>query len=899
MKRLFVTMLLAAVALYGCSGRSGSSQKAQPSPASTPSISSITPQFGWTNADTNITISGANFSPSAAVTFSPSGFAAGMSLTYVAFESSSQLQAVVPKGMAVGWYDVTAINPNGGEGTLRKSFYVSQNPPPVISGIAPASGSSNAATQITITGSYFASNATATTLDSTGSGLPCSISSQSSTQIVCTTQVLPTGVYLVRVTNTSDGTFYDFSSFVVTNPASNLGGFSTSSQSLIIGRQGLAAVTGNDDIGDRFIYAVGGDVGSGGKTLDSVEFDLPDMFGNLDPWQLTSPLIYKTTGAAAVQFNGYVYVLGGRTTSGYTAGIERAKILTTDSAPVITFNGLTVLAGGSLPSGTWVYAVSANLPTGTTNIGESLPSPVVFTTTASTGSIQLSWPAVKVWNPVSQAFVNATGYNVYRNVAGSFRPVLIAWNVPSTGFTDNGKYAPIRIMDTTSGFPEALQDPVITDAVPSSTGGTLSPGTYNYSVSAVNDRGETAALDTTSVTTTSNTSTVTLTFSAVPGAEYYRVYRSPYPGAGRETLLMPVVLDTTITDDGSVLPVTTTTMSGGYILPLPYGSLGPFRNVSVTLSAARGYLGAAVGHTQTGTVYGYAVGGTSDGSTGLGTVDVMQLTASPITSASPASGSLAASTYTYAVTALTPDGELPNAGTFVTSVSTGGIQLAWQSVPGASSYNVYRDTGSGLQYIAHTANPVFTDNGSFSPVAGSRPVGGGIGPVAPTSALLAPRFQPGVLCSDKSNLPLAVTDSSGYLYVAGGYNAGVQNTIEVSRIQGDGSLEPFTDVQKNTNTTPQTYAITGAVFLQDSNNYMYIFGGYSTHVTQAVQDFDVTPTPYKMATNANGAGLLSPRYLGGGVLLGPYFYFIGGTGNGTPSTLSSDTVLNSVEQVIY
>ncbi|MCL5791889.1 MAG: hypothetical protein M1332_02635 [Deltaproteobacteria bacterium] len=153
--------------------------------------------------------------------------------------------------------------------------------------------------------------------------------------------------------------------------------------------------------------------------------------------------------------------------------------------------------------------------------------------------------------------------------------------------------------------------------------------------------------------------------------------------------------------------------------------------------------------------------------------------------------------------------------------------------------------------------------------------------------------------SDKQNLPVAITDDSGYLYVAGGYNAGVQNTIEVSRIQGDGSLEPFTNVQKDTNTNALTYTITGPFFLEDSNNYMYIFGGYTTHVTPSVQDFDVTPTPYKMATNANGAGMVSARYLGGGVLLGPYFYFIGGTSNGTPTTLSSDTVLNTVEQVIY
>ncbi|MCL4467330.1 MAG: IPT/TIG domain-containing protein [Deltaproteobacteria bacterium] len=900
MRKLLVSLFLAVVTLYGCSGGSSSSHKTQPA-LSSPSISSISPQFGWTNADTNITISGANFSPSAAVTFSPAGSAAGMQLIYVAFVSSSQIQAVVPKGMAVDWYDVTVTNPNGAKGTSVKAFYVSQNPPPVITGIAPASGSSNAATQITITGNYFASNATVTTIDSSGNALPCSIKSQSSTQIICTTQVLPTGVYLIRAINTSDGTYYDYSSFIVTNPASNLGGFSTSSQNLVIGRQGLAAVTGNDDIGGRFIYAIGGDNGSGGDTLDSVEYSQPDKFGSLNPFNLTTPLIYRTTGAAAFQYNGYVYVLGGRTPAGYTPAIERAKILTTDSAPVIAFKSLTVLNGGSLPAGTWVYAVSANLPTGTTSIGESLPSPVVFTSTSSSGSIQLSWQPVSVWNSLSHAFVAVTGYNVYRNVAGSFKPVLIAWNIHPTSFVDNGSPAPISIIDTASGFPSTLQDPVITGAVPSSSGGTLSAGTYYYRVSAVNYRGETPALDFTSVTTTTNASSVVLTFNKVPGAEYYRVYRSEYPGIvkGNEVLLVPATLDTTITDNGGLQPVTTTTVSAGYISPLPYGSLGPFRQASVSLSSARGYLGAAVGHTQTGTVYGYAAGGTSDGSTGLGTVDYAQLSASPITSASPASGSLAASTYTYAITAIVPDGELAYAGTFVTGVTGGGIQLAWQAVPGASSYNVYRDSGLGLEYLTNTTGPAFTDNGSYTPVPGSQPAGGGIGPVSSTSSLLAPRCELGMQASDKQNLPVAITDDSGYLYVAGGYNAGVQSTIEVSRIQGDGSLEPFTNVQKDTNTNALTYTITGPFFLEDSNNYMYIFGGYTTHVTPSVQDFDVTPTPYKMATNANGAGMVSARYLGGGVLLGPYFYFIGGTSNGTPTTLSSDTVLNTVEQVIY
>ncbi len=866
-----------------------------------PVISSIEPKFGWTNADTDITISGMNFSFPATVIFAPAGSTAGVKLTYVAYVSSSQIQAVVPNGMSVGWYDITVQNPDGQQAVYPSGFYVSANPPPVITSISPASGSSNAATSITITGNYFASDATAETIDSTGASNVCSISYQSSTIITCTT-ALATGVYVIRVTNTSDNTYYDYSSFVVTNPASNLSGFSESTSQLIIGRQGLASVTGHDNIGDRFIYAIGGDDGAGGHTFDSVEYAQPDRFGNLNPFNLTSPLIYKTTGAVAFQYNGYVYVLGGIIPSGYTSAIERAKILTTDSSPVVSFEGLSAFTTGTLPAGTWVYEVSANLPTGTTYIGESLPSPVVFTTTSQTGSIQVSWQAVKVWSPVTHSFIDATGYNVYRNTPGTFKPVLIAWNINGSSFTDNGTSQPISITDTTSGFPTTIQDPANLVATPSSSGGTLSAGTYYYRVSAVNYRGESPALNFTSVTTTSNTSSVTLKFNPVPEAEYYKVYRSASPdiGQGNEVLLVPVTLTTTITDDGSSLPVTTITPSDGYIPPLPYGSLGPFRLASPSLSIARGYLGAAVGHTQTGTVYGYAVGGTANGSTGLSTVDSIQLSASPITEASLTTGSLAGGTYTYAVTAIVPDGELAYAGTLQTSV-TGGIQFTWAAVPDALSYNIYRDNGTGLEFLANVVSPTTTfsdDNGSVRPNPGELPMGGGIGNIFVTAPLQTARYQLSALAADKTNLPLAITDTSSYVYVAGGYNGTVANTIEVSRIQGEGSLNTF----QNVTITGSAPRVCGEFFMEDSNNYLYTFGGWNTNVTVNIIDLKMTSYNSTSATNngsGSGGGLLTPTYLGGGVLLGPYFYFIGGTSDGSPATLSSDTVLNNIEQVIY
>ncbi len=867
-----------------------------------PSISTVNPMFGWTGGQTNVSIAGANFNFPPRVVLTLSGTTTGMTLTYVAMVSSSQLNAVIPQGMAVGWYNVTVINPDGGTATYPNAFYVSANPPPVITSISPASGATNVATSITITGYDFASNATATAIDSSGNSYNCSIvPPQSSTDITCTVNLPSTGAYVIRVTNTSDNTYYDYASFAVTNPARNVGNTSPSAQSLIIGRQGLAAVTGHDNLGDRFMYALGGDDGFGGHTLDSVEFAQPDEFGNLSPFNLTSPLLYKTTGAAAFQYDNYIYVMGGDAPTA-TSAIERAKILTTDGAPLLSFEKLSVFTTGTLPANTWVYTVSANLPTNTTDIGESLPSPIVFTSTTSNGAIGFSWNPVQVWDPVTHAFVSATGYNVYRNVSGGFNPVLIAWNIPSTSFVDDGSYNPISITNTTSGFPTALQDPVITSATPSSSGGTLSQGTYFYRISAVNYRGETPALNSMEVTTTSSTSSVTISFAPVPGAEYYKVYRTPYADMPQdnEVLLLPMTLSTTIVDDGGTTPDQSIVPSSGSIAPLPYGSLGPFMQLSASLSSARAYLGAAVGHTQTGTTYGYAIGGTGNGSAALGTVDTMALSANPITSVTLTSGSLAGGTYTYAVTAITPDGELPNAGMLVTSVSTGGVQFTWDAVPSASAYNIYRDTGSGLQYIHTIVGTTFTDNGSFSPTPGASPAGGGLGNPSPTSALQTARFQLATLSADKTNLPTAITDTSSYLYIGGGYNGGTVNTIEVSRIQGDGSLEPFQYLKQSNGISNALYAICGQIQLIDSNDFFYVFAGYP--LTQNIEDFEFGSSPYTLYTgypNNDGGKTLTYHYLGSGVLLGSYFYLIGGASAGSPTALSSDTVLNTVEQVIY
>ncbi|HYR17642.1 MAG TPA: sialidase family protein, partial [Mycobacterium sp.] len=91
----------------------------------------------------------------------------------------------------------------------------------------------------------------------------------------------------------------------------------------------------------------------------------------------------------------------------------------------------------------------------------------------------------------------------------------------------------------------------------------------------------------------------------------------------------------------------------------------------------------------------------------------------------PGVGSLAAGTYFYEVTALTPTGETV-ASKEVSAVLTGvgEVMLGWTAVPGATGYRIYRGTTTGGEnlYIAPTGTLVnFTDDNTDTHTPGSPP----------------------------------------------------------------------------------------------------------------------------------------------------------------------------------
>jgi hypothetical protein len=89
-------------------------------------------------------------------------------------------------------------------------------------------------------------------------------------------------------------------------------------------------------------------------------------------------------------------------------------------------------------------------------------------------------------------------------------------------------------------------------------------------------------------------------------------------------------------------------------------------------------------------------------------------------------GTLAANTYYYVVTAVTPGGETVASGeqSVTTTGSTSSVSLSWSSVTGASGYKVYRGTASNAENVYYTvsggATTTYDDTGA-TPTSGSPP----------------------------------------------------------------------------------------------------------------------------------------------------------------------------------
>ena len=152
---------------------------------------------GYSNATTNITISGSNFA------YIPKVEIGTTRCVDVQFNSQTELTANVPAGIAAGPHDVTVINPLNQEGTLSGGYTVLGPPAgqPVILSVSPNTGVNNTTTDITIIGSGFPASPTVR-VDSTECSNVVRVDSEKITATVPSSIIgLQPGDYDVTVTD--------------------------------------------------------------------------------------------------------------------------------------------------------------------------------------------------------------------------------------------------------------------------------------------------------------------------------------------------------------------------------------------------------------------------------------------------------------------------------------------------------------------------------------------------------------------------------------------------------------------------------------------------------------------------------------------------------------------------
>ena len=117
-------------------------------PATTPTLTSVTPSSGPSTGGTVITLAGTNFVSGATVRVG------GTAATAVTFVSATQVRATTPAGTA-GARDVQITNPGGQSATRTGAFTYTSSTAPTITSVSPASGPTSGGTVITITGANY------------------------------------------------------------------------------------------------------------------------------------------------------------------------------------------------------------------------------------------------------------------------------------------------------------------------------------------------------------------------------------------------------------------------------------------------------------------------------------------------------------------------------------------------------------------------------------------------------------------------------------------------------------------------------------------------------------------------------------------------------------------------
>jgi large repetitive protein len=448
-------------------------------------LKSVIPPFGPSADSTAVTVfrdTAAAAPANAQFAATPRGFLnpvnataqdVAIQLESVTFVDGDTLTAVVPKDAPVKQYDLVVVNPNGEVGVLKNAYESLATNPPVITDVVPQSIVAQAGQSITVHGSGFnGATVSLRCVDTNGAPIadpPVTSGTETcNTPTDCTITATVDGsalaqgdVCVVRVTN-ADGSWDEFSAVGVTNSSFNLSQPKTA-PAMNTGRRALGSVAVKATSASRFVYAIGGDGGSGTAALASVEFAPVDVFGKMSAWiDDREPMKGARSFLGAAGIGRYLYVFGGNDGSNALTSAERALVLSPAEVPHIEdldlclsggkdfCFGVTGLADG-LDAGGYSYRVSALIdPADPENLGgETLASdPIIMILPAISNrkiSVKLTWS--KPLDPLGAPLSGITGYRVYRvakdGVPGKDEKVLAdVTGADTLEFIDDGTKTP-------------------------------------------------------------------------------------------------------------------------------------------------------------------------------------------------------------------------------------------------------------------------------------------------------------------------------------------------------------------------------------------------------------------------------------------------------------------------
>jgi hypothetical protein len=439
---------------------------------------SIEPQFGHSTTTNAVSIVadstvGGGFQAGARAYLTPhAGVGTGTAITSSVIDAKT-LAGIVPSGVSPSSnpYDVIVVNPDGGVGVLNmplpgaifQAYYSEASAPPVIDGISPGSIPSNCmntACDVTISGENFGTAtptvtetcyATGTSAAMTGPAVTIVTSSATSVTVNALPIVssLAAGTQcFFRVANNdlADKPFADSpAAFVVASTSLNINAPAASpGGNLQTARRGAAVATGPATPSARFVYVLGGDDGSLGGALSSIEFAPSTLtgagtFAAVPRAALTGP---RTLAGVAV-VGRYLFLVGGHNGTDSVAAVERAEILDPAEAPLVTDADLVPDTGSNgLSPGRYFYRVAALLTSGVGGDpqnpgGETLAGPEF---SVSVPMFQKKIDLTIVWSggAATQAGRVVSGYRVYRGTAIGAEDRYVDLAASASSFSDDG-----------------------------------------------------------------------------------------------------------------------------------------------------------------------------------------------------------------------------------------------------------------------------------------------------------------------------------------------------------------------------------------------------------------------------------------------------------------------------